>query len=143
MNKTTFEEYLNQNGTLTYRNVGTSMLPMIKQNRDIFTLKKKDDTRCKKYDVVLYKRPPNKYVLHRVIEVRDNDYVILGDNCVAKEYGIKDEDVLAVLTSFVHKGKSYSVDDIVYRVYVQIWCHTYHLRVFFKKLKSKLRRVLR
>lgn len=143
MNKTTFEEYLNQNGKLTYRNVGTSMLPMIKQNRDIFTLKKKDETRCKKYDVVLYKRPPGKYVLHRVIEVRDDDYVILGDNCVAKEYGIKDEDILAVLTSFVRKGKTYTVDDIAYRIYVQIWCHTYNLRVFYKKIKSKLRCILR
>lgn len=97
MNKTTYEEYLAQNGELTYTNVGVSMLPMIKQGRDLFTLTKKTEARCQKYDVVLYRRPPNHYVLHRIVEVRERDYVILGDNCMNKEYGITDEDILNCL----------------------------------------------
>lgn len=41
MNKVTYEEYLEQNHELTYTNVGVSMLPMMKQGRDLFTVKKK------------------------------------------------------------------------------------------------------
>lgn len=139
MNKCTYESYLEQYGELTYRNVGVSMLPMLKQGRDLFTVRKKGKNRCEKYDVVLYKRPPEQYVLHRVVEVRDNDYVVLGDNCVNKEYGITDNMIIGVLTSFVHNGRTYSVYDIRYKIYSSVWCKIYPLRVILKKMISKLR----
>ena len=105
----TYEEYFKRHTELIYRNVGVSMLPMLKQGRDLFILKKKTDQRCKKYDVVLYYRKPGQYVLHRIVEVHEKEYVILGDNCEHKEYGIKEEDILAVMDSFVRKGKIISV----------------------------------
>ena len=78
MSKTKFEDFLNQYGILTYRNTGISMLPMLKQGRDSFTVTKKTERRCQQYDVVLYRRPPDDYVLHRIIQVRKDDYVLLG-----------------------------------------------------------------
>ena len=93
-----FEEYLERYGTLTYHNKGTSMMPLLKQDRDLFTLVRKGPERCKKYDVVLYKNPKGQYVLHRIVEVRPEDYVILGDNTYTKEY-YKDQDILAVMAS--------------------------------------------
>ena len=84
-----YEEYLDRYGTLTYSVVGSSMLPLLRQGKDLFTVTKKGPERCRRGDVVLYRRPPDSYVLHRIIEVRPEDYVILGDNCVNKEYGIK------------------------------------------------------
>lgn len=142
MNMSTYEAYLEQYGELTYKNVGVSMLPMLKQGRDLFTVKRKTAQRCRKYDVVLYRRPPNHYVLHRVIEVRENDYVILGDNCINKEYGITDSDIIGVLTSFVHNGKTYSVQDARYRLYVRLWCTAYPLRMAAKRLKGRLKRII-
>lgn len=56
---TNYEEYLQKNGSLTYTNVGTSMMPLLKQHRDLFTVRKKGKERCKAGDVVLYRRPPN------------------------------------------------------------------------------------
>lgn len=139
MNKTTYEEYLEENGQLTYKNVGVSMLPLLKQGRDLFTLNRKTSERCKKYDVVLYRRPPDKYVLHRIIEVREEDYVIRGDNCINNEYGITDKDILGVMTSFIHKGKEYSVNDFRYKVYYVLRCKLY----FFRLFKFKLKRILK
>ena len=140
---TTYEEYLEKHGTLTYRNVGVSMLPLLKQGRDIFTVRKKTAERCRKYDVVLYRRPPNKYVLHRIVEVRENDYVILGDNCINKEYGITDDDIIGVMTEFVHKGKAYTVNNIRYKIYTVLWCGCSDIRIFFKKGIMKLKRLKR
>lgn len=88
MPKLTLEESLAKNGFLTYRIRGVSMQPMLRQGRDLFTVVPKGSERCKKYDVVLYRRPSDPYVLHRIIEVRPDSYVILGDNCIAKEYGM-------------------------------------------------------
>lgn len=138
-----FEEYLDQHGSLTYTNVGTSMLPMLRQGRDIFIVRKKGKERCKKGDVVLYHRPPDQYVLHRIIEVRPEDYVILGDNCVAKEYGIQDESILGVLTGFVRDGKEHSVDELGYRLYSTLWLLTTPVRTAVKKCLWKARRVLK
>ena len=39
--KTSYEEYLRKYHTLTYKNVGVSMLPLLKQGRDSFTVRMK------------------------------------------------------------------------------------------------------
>ena len=51
---TNYEEYLEKNGTLTYSNVGTSMMPLLRQGKDLFTVTRKGPERCKAGDVVLY-----------------------------------------------------------------------------------------
>lgn len=124
----TYEEYLQKYSTLTYRNVGVSMLPLLRQGRDLFTVEKKTDRRCKKYDVVLYRRPNSQYVLHRIVKVKSDSYVILGDNCIEKEYNIKDEDILGVMTEFQRKGKTYSVHCLWYQLYERLWYFLYPFR---------------
>ena len=135
-----FEEYLDKYGSLTYTNSGVSMLPLLRQGKDLLTVTKKSGERCKKGDVVLYRRPPESYVLHRIVEVRKDDYVLLGDNCVEKEYGIRDVDILGVLTSFVRGGKEHRVSDAGYRLYSFLWVNFAPLRVFIKKAANGLRR---
>ena len=137
-----FEDYLDKYGKLTYSNKCTSMMPLLKQGRDLFTVKRKNG-RCAKGDVVLYKRPPESYVLHRVIEVRKNSYVILGDNCINKEYGIKDKDIIGVMISYVRKGKAHSVNDLSYKLYSRYIMATITPRVFLKRIKLKLKRIVK
>ena len=139
----TYEDFLESNGELTYTNVGTSMMPLLKQHRDLFTVRRKGSARCRAGDVVLYRRPPNKYVLHRVVEVRKNDYVILGDNCINKEYGITDGDIIGVMTGYVRKGRTHTVKDRSYRIYKAYIMHTISLRVLFKKVKLKTKRAVK
>lgn len=129
MNKTNIPQYLAEHGELTYRIVGVSMNPLLRQDRDLITIlrsdlaKKDENGRFHNYDVVLYKRHSDgAYVLHRIVEVRKKDYVILGDNCVKREYGITDEDILGVMTSFVRDGKTIQVTDPLYKAYVELWC---------------------
>lgn len=138
-NAKSYEEYLKKNGHMTYKFSGCSMNPMLKEKRDLFTVAAKTEERCKKYDVVLYKRPPEHYVLHRIVAVKKQDYVILGDNCISKEYHITDEDIIGVLTSFVRKGKTISVNDLRYRVYARVWYFCYPVRKIFLKIKVFIR----
>ena len=138
----TFEEYLDQNGSLTYSTKGVSMLPLLHENRDLIILEKHQGAGLKPGDVVLYRRHPNQYVLHRVMEVREHDYVILGDNCIGREYGITDDDILGVMTGFVRKGREYRATDRSYRVYTWFILHTVSLRIGYKRLRIKVRQSL-
>lgn len=133
-----FEEYLDRYGSLTYTNVGVSMMPLLRQGKDLFTVQKKGGERCRRGDVVLYTRPPDQYVLHRVIEVRPDDYVILGDNCVNKEYGIRDTDILGVMTAYVRGDKTHSVTEKRYRLYTAYILGLMPVRIFYRKVKAKL-----
>ena len=136
-----YEEYLKQNGSMTYTNVGISMLPLLRQGKDLFIVRKKEAERCKVGDIVLYRRD-KQYVLHRVVEVREADYVILGDNCIKREVGITDDDIIGVMTGFVRGGKEYSVSDPGYLLYSAVWLHTEKPRIFLKRGCAWLRRHL-
>lgn len=139
-----YEEYLAKNGELTYTNVGVSMMPLLRQGKDLFTVKRKDPAvRCRVGDVVLYKRPPKQFVLHRIIGVLPDSYIILGDNCIVKEHGIRDEDILAVMTGYVRDGKTHTTDEAGYRLYSFIILHTIPVRVTLKKAMNKAWRILR
>ncbi len=135
-------EYLEKNGTLTYANVGVSMLPLLRQGRDLFTVRKKGAERCRAGDVVLYRREGAPYVLHRIVRVRERDYVILGDNCVSYEI-VPEEDVLGVMTGFVRDGREHSVDEPLYRAYDALWRHAAPLRIFLKRSAHRLRQRIR
>ena len=141
-NGISYEEYLKTHNSLTYTNVGTSMLPLLRQGKDLFTVVKKGEARCKVGDVVLYRRPPCHYVLHRIVKVCKNDYIILGDNCIVKEYGIRDTDILGVMVGYVRGGKEHTVKDIGYRCYSFLILHTIGIRVFIKKEKARLTQLL-
>ncbi len=122
---TTFEELLKGDGKLVYKTCGVSMEPMLRQNRDLVIIQA-PVSRLRKYDVALYKRGSG-YVLHRVIGVKEDCYLIRGDNTYAVET-VPDSAVIGVLTSFQRKGKTYDVNDRAYRRYVRIWCAIYPLR---------------
>ena len=88
MNNSTYEQQLEQHGSLVYTNVGDSMLPLLRERRDLLIIEKRSPGRMKKYDIVLYRRPSGKHILHRVLKVRKSDYVIAGDNRWEREFGV-------------------------------------------------------
>ena len=137
----TFEEEIERTGKLVYTNVGDSMMPLIKQGRDLLIIEKPDG-RLKRYDIPLYKRDSGQYVLHRVIEVREKDYVILGDNCIAKETGITDADIIGVMTEFYRDGKKHTTDELPYRIYSRAVVAAAPLRTAWRKLRQKAGRFL-
>ena len=78
-------EKLASGGRIRIMPNGTSMLPMIRQGLDEVELASPNG-RLKKYDIAFYKRANGQFVLHRIIKVRKNDYVLCGDNQTDPEY---------------------------------------------------------
>ena len=110
------------------------MLPMLHQNRDIIVIVPPEG-RLKKYDVALHKRG-SSYILHRIIDIQDKEYLIRGDNTYRMEH-VSPELVIGVLTGFVRNGKSYTVEDTGYQIYCRIWNAIYPLR----KILFHMRRI--
>ncbi len=142
MNKTTFEQVIEKTGRLIYTNKGDSMMPLIKEGRDILIIEKPTYP-LKKYDVPLYKRDSGQYVLHRIIQVRKDDYVTMGDNRINKEYGITDRHIIGVLKGINRSGKNISVDDTGYKLYVRLWYFIFPIRYIWVRSKNLFRIVKR
>lgn len=137
----TFEDLLNEQGFIIYTNVGFSMMPLLRQKRDIIEIRKKDSGRCKKYDVVLYKRG-ERYILHRILKVLPDGYLIAGDHCRIVEKDIKDEHILGVLTRIMRDGKEITPDNKWYKLYVHLWCDLYPVRMQILNAKIFIRRCI-
>jgi len=139
-----FEKTIETYGKLVYPNVGDSMWPMLREGRDLVIIEACEG-RLRRYDVPLYRRDSGQYVLHRILRVRKEDYVICGDNRRHREYGITDRHVVGRLTAVVRDGREIPVTDIRYRIYVHLWCDLFLVRagiLFVLQLPAALRRRL-
>ncbi len=136
----TFEELLEKDGRLVYKTRGRSMLPMLRQNRDLVIIEPLKAP-CIPQDVVLYKRKTD-YVLHRIIFVRDDVCLIRGDNTFALETVPKDR-ILGRLVSFIRNGTTYQVTDRRYLRYVRFWCAIYPVRAFLFRCRRLAARIAR
>lgn len=115
------KEILEATGTYTGLTSGCSMEPLIHHKKDnIIVVKNKG--RLKKYDVPVYVTPKGKYIMHRIVKVCDDHYVIVGDNLLTKEY-VTDDMICGVLVGFYKNGKKY-IDcehSRAYKIYSRIW----------------------
>jgi len=117
----TIQEILKEYGKYTGLTSGTSMLPLLHHQKDNIIVVRPEG-RLKKYDVALYVTPKGKYIMHRVVEVHDDHYIITGDNLLAKEY-VTDEMICGRLVGFYKNGKHYVDCDrsVLYKCYSRVW----------------------
>lgn len=125
----TFEKILAEDGKLIYSTKGNSMHPMIREGRNRVVIKPVTG-RLKLLDIPLYKRKNGQYVLHRIIRVRKNDYVLCGDNQYIPEYGISDDQIIGVLAAVFCNGREEPVDSFKWRAFALVWFLLFPLRAF-------------
>lgn len=123
---TSFEKLLDETGQLIYTNKGVSMMPLLREGRDLMVIRKKEPEGVKKYDAVLFRRPAREgrgaYVLHRVLRCNgDGTYWIVGDNCLDGET-VREENILGVLEAVIRDGKKkLPMDRADMWLYVRLW----------------------
>lgn len=120
---------------------GCSMLPMLRQGKDAVDLAPLP-SRLKKYDLPVYRYPSGKVVMHRVVGVKDDHYICLGDNTYRYEK-IRPEWMIGLVTAFYREKKRILVDTVSYRIYSRIWVTIYPLRKGWRAVKQMLRRLIR
>ena len=134
---------LEQGGHASLVVTGVSMLPMLRNRKDIVFLI--PPAAPKVGDVIFYRRSNGKYVLHRIIALQGKDFFCCGDNQSEREF-VSRRQVIAVVDEFIRKGKRYTRDVLWYRIYVALWVKLFFMRPIYIKLRrllSSLRRYLR
>ena len=114
---------------------GRSMRPMLRQHRDVVTIKRVD-RKLKAGDVVAYKGTGEDYTLHRIIRFKkDGSLVIRGDNNYFTEYGYFESDMVGILKEFYRDGVYINCEtNKKYKLYVFWIMHSYWLRYSWKKM---------
>lgn len=135
MKKQSIEKVLKENKRYVSTTVGISMYPMLRNRKDTIVIEPYKG-RLKKYDVPLYKKG-DTYVLHRIVKVLPDSYVICGDNCINREYGITDDQIIGVLKQFYRDDHLIDMDGIPYKFYTRVWTISYPFRILIKKIKAK------
>ena len=113
------EQTLESVGEIVVAVSGRSMMPMLRDRKDAVVVKKLDRP-LRRHDVALYRMPTGKLLIHRVLKVRKDCYVIRGDNRPNTEY-IKPEWIIGVLKEFHRAGKKYDCETSrLYKAYI-VW----------------------
>ncbi len=126
--------------TIKFSPRGVSMLPMLRQGIDSVVLSPIHGP-LKKYDLPLYQRENGQYILHRIVDVGET-YTCIGDNQQVFEYGVRHEQMIAVVTSFTRGEKEILVTNFWYRLYCFAWHHLRPVKKFLGKVKRYIRRKL-
>ncbi len=122
------ERELEKNGIFVTRTAGDSMKPMLYDGckviiaPPVFPLKK--------YDIPVYRRDGH-YVMHRIMRVTKNGYIICGDNRINLEKDVTDKDIVGVLYAFYHGGRLTLCTDKEYVKYSKKICRNF----IFRKIK--------
>lgn len=120
---------------------GVSMMPMLRQKFDSVELAPLPE-RLQKYDLPVYQYPSGKVVMHRIVKVRKQDYVCLGDNTYAYEY-IRPEQLIGLVSAFKRGERRIEVTNPIYQAYARIWVFLYPLRKFLRRVRRLLGRIRR
>ncbi len=142
-NYTDYKTILQKDGVLAQPTRGCSMLPLLRQNRDTVVIKPVTEP-LKVNDVVFYKRDNSEYVLHRIVKITPNGYIIRGDNCYYDETDIKDDNILGILSGYYRDEEYIDCNNSKqYKNYVFRRRSSYPFRLTAYKLRTLLSKIKR
>lgn len=101
-----------KNGVIAFVPSGNSMWPTLKNKKQSVIVKKKTE-RLKPFDVALYRRENGTNVLHRVMKVVNDGYIMCGDSQFTLEK-VMEDNVFGVMTEFYRGKRCVQVTDADY-----------------------------
>lgn len=134
------KEILDDGGSFKLTVTGSSMFPFILGGRDQVTLSPLP-AKLRKNDLPLYRRRDGSFILHRIVRCeKDGTYTCCGDHQWVLEPGLRQEQMIAIATAFVRKGRAITNRNILYRMYRTLWTWIIPIRPYFFKLHERWRR---
>ena len=99
------------------------MYPLFVPGRDYAIITHIEPDKLKKGDVVLYRRHDNTgiLVLHRICRIDKNGFYMVGDNQSEIEGPLEKECIHGKLNAVERNGRTFSVNNIIYRFISYVW----------------------
>ena len=113
---------------------GDSMRPLIRRGKDpvtIVPLRRE----LMKGDVVLF-RLGERYVVHRVWQLKEGLVRTFGDNCWNPEPWFPEEQVLGQVVRYARGGRTHRLDTPAARAWGRMWMAIHPIRLCYKRLRS-------
>ncbi len=139
------EDIIRDKGEITVCSSGISMYPLLRHRRDMVVVSRVDRP-LEVGDVPVYRMPSGKIIMHRILKVRENDYIIRGDNTFVLEYIPKDY-IIGVMRAVCRDGKYLDCQNSrKYKVYVFLNRYSYPFRKIWnypvRPALCKIKRIL-
>lgn len=130
-------QFLAKGHSVTLPLKGFSMRPFLEDGRDKALLKQTDQYHVG--DVVLAEIAPHKYVLHRIIQIKDNKIILRGDGNYAVET-CDYANIKAIALGFYRKRRQTldSTKGIKWRLYSAIWTRLFPIRRYLLFIYKRL-----
>lgn len=113
---------------------GSSMMPLLKSGRDIVWLQKQGSETITHGRILFFRRDNGMFILHRVRRVLpDGRFVVNGDAQTWCE-PVRPDQVVAVVTQIVRKGKTLRWDHPLLRLWNHLWFPTRLIRPLLFRL---------
>ena len=119
---------------------GVSMSPMLRQGKDSVELSPLPE-KLKKYDLPVYRREDGQFVMHRVVGIKEDHYICLGDNTLTFEK-IYPQQMIGVVSAFKRGEKRIEVNAPGYWLYCRLWRLTRPVRLGIHRLKGIARKII-
>ncbi len=136
------QQVLDCGGEFRFYPRGTSMLPLLRQGIDSVAIVS-PPPRLRRRDIPLYIRPDGHYVLHRVMGMDEDGYIMCGDNQLSPEHGITHDRVCGVVRA-IYRGRRQrrcEVTSLGLRLYGAVWCimPLRRIALFCRRVWTRLR----
>ena len=113
---------------------GDSMRPLIRRGKDPVTIVPLSRP-LRKGDVVLF-RLGEKYIVHRVWQLKDGMVRTFGDNCWNPEPWFPEQQVLGLVVKYRRNGRIHQLDTFAARTWGKLWMALIPLRLCYKRLRA-------
>ena len=118
---------------VSLRIAGISMSPFLCQERDwiYFT---RPDRALRRGDMVFYQRDTGQYVMHRIYQIRGEEYYMLGDAQTCVEGPLRREQIFALIVQVKRKGKILRPGNFWWEFFGRVWIRMRPLRPLASRL---------
>ena len=133
------ESEIAEGKSVCFKVKGSSMFPLLRNDKDEVCLSPLTET-PEKMDIVLF-RFKGKHILHRIIDVKDDTYIIQGDGIYMSSEYCKKQDIVGIVTSLHKAGwKPVSTSSGWYKFFSALWfkfrfCRRYLLAILWRIYK--------
>lgn len=132
------EELMGQGETIGFAVSGMSMRPFLFGGRDQVIAERAKPEKVKKGDIVLWRMPQGKYLLHRITGLKNGMFETTGDGNCFRDGWYPLECIKARITVVIRNDKEISCDSGMWRVLSSIWMILFPLRRWILFLLGKI-----